>query len=645
MKRIALPVFFIFITVVPLLANWPIYKGNLYFTGNNDQIVVKNGNLKWLYQAESRVFNPVVSDGAVYFLDLKKNLYCLDEQKGTLRWKINLVALSQKFQNRARVWGKIKYPLIQDGKIFITDSIVIYALDAASGQPLWARAGMRNEENPGSYSRAVVDGIYADPIIYNDTIFYGTRNRFFARDIRNGHLKWGNEQIKSMSGFPTFYDLYILTQSMDYSAGVYRLYMLDQQTGRQLWQRSFPKPFKILSPVVYQGKVFFPVNKSLYCLDRETGKTEWVKNYNGIITAPPGFTDESILMVLDNRSIIAVDPEDGTVRNRRDYHNGAAPLFVTMADQFYTATMFSRKVGGRDLPYTRLQGMNLFDDTIAWEFIPPFPGAPSQPVASGGIMFQPAGNYLYAVGTDYYPRDVDGGSGHYDVNDEETGKDQSDTDNGGGSTQPTPPVPPSGPAMRDLDVTVKDGNGRPISSSVDVIQWKGGVEVYRKRIPLGEGTNRIKVPAGDGVELIAGSPDHVPDKARLDRNQKEVTLELDRMEKGQTVTANHIYFEVNQAWLIKESLALLDNVAEVMKRNPRLKIEVRGHTDATGSAAHNMQLSQRRARAVVQYLIKQGISPERLVARGFGETQPVATNNTPEGRQKNRRTEFKVLDK
>jgi outer membrane protein OmpA-like peptidoglycan-associated protein len=69
-------------------------------------------------------------------------------------------------------------------------------------------------------------------------------------------------------------------------------------------------------------------------------------------------------------------------------------------------------------------------------------------------------------------------------------------------------------------------------------------------------------------------------------------------------------------------------------------VEVRGHTDSTGDEAHNLKLSERRADAVVEYMIKNGISPEQISARGFGETRPVDSNDTAEGRARNRRTEF-----
>ena len=73
-----------FLHGISLASDWPIYKGNIYYTGNNDEITVKNNNLKWLFQASDMIYNPIVSDGMIYFVDIKKNVYCLDENSGKL---------------------------------------------------------------------------------------------------------------------------------------------------------------------------------------------------------------------------------------------------------------------------------------------------------------------------------------------------------------------------------------------------------------------------------------------------------------------------------------------------------------------------------------------------------------------------------
>ena len=87
----------------------------------------------------------------------------------------------------------------------------------------------------------------------------------------------------------------------------------------------------------------------------------------------------------------------------------------------------------------------------------------------------------------------------------------------------------------------------------------------------------------------------------------------------------------------------LNGVAQTLVRYPETRIQVNGYTDSTGGDAHNQELSQRRANSVAQYLISQGVSSNRIVANGFGSSNPIASNATPEGRQANRRVEVRIL--
>lgn len=104
-----------------------------------------------------------------------------------------------------------------------------------------------------------------------------------------------------------------------------------------------------------------------------------------------------------------------------------------------------------------------------------------------------------------------------------------------------------------------------------------------------------------------------------------------------------VFFDFNKAIVREEAMSGLQEVAGLMKENPRLKIEIRGHTDAVGTEARNKTLSDDRAQAVRAALIGLGIAEGRLRARGFGYLRPVASNETEEGRQKNRRVEFVVI--
>ncbi len=101
-------------------------------------------------------------------------------------------------------------------------------------------------------------------------------------------------------------------------------------------------------------------------------------------------------------------------------------------------------------------------------------------------------------------------------------------------------------------------------------------------------------------------------------------------------------FDFNKAILHPEALAKLDHVAEVLTQNPAVKVSVEGHTDSVGSARYNQKLSERRAQAVVKYLSSKGIDASRLSPAGYGKTRPAASNQTSEGRARNRRVDLVV---
>jgi outer membrane protein OmpA-like peptidoglycan-associated protein len=109
------------------------------------------------------------------------------------------------------------------------------------------------------------------------------------------------------------------------------------------------------------------------------------------------------------------------------------------------------------------------------------------------------------------------------------------------------------------------------------------------------------------------------------------------------IRLNNIFFETAKATLLPESQQELDNLVKILNDNSKMKIEIQGHTDNVGSDASNLTLSDNRAKSVVAYLVGKGIAANRLTAKGYGETKPVATNDTDEGKALNRRVEFKII--
>jgi outer membrane protein OmpA-like peptidoglycan-associated protein/tetratricopeptide (TPR) repeat protein len=130
----------------------------------------------------------------------------------------------------------------------------------------------------------------------------------------------------------------------------------------------------------------------------------------------------------------------------------------------------------------------------------------------------------------------------------------------------------------------------------------------------------------------------------------EIEIELqpipDSTSSGQPsrpVVLKNVFFETASASLLPASRNELDRLKKLLEERPGMQIQINGHTDNVGKEADNLDLSTRRAKAVYQYLVENGIDPNRLAYKGFGEQVPVADNDTPGGRQQNRRTEFQVL--
>jgi outer membrane protein OmpA-like peptidoglycan-associated protein/Tol biopolymer transport system component len=160
----------------------------------------------------------------------------------------------------------------------------------------------------------------------------------------------------------------------------------------------------------------------------------------------------------------------------------------------------------------------------------------------------------------------------------------------------------------------------------------------------------VVLPAGKTYSVSANKEGFFFHSERFDvpatSNYQEIkkNIELKPIEKGAKVVLNNIFFETGKATLTSQSRVELEKAIELMNVNPTMIIEVGGHTDNVGDDAMNMKLSHERAKAVREYLVKSGVVAERIQAKGYGESNPIADNENEEGRKSNRRTEFIILE-
>ena len=164
------------------------------------------------------------------------------------------------------------------------------------------------------------------------------------------------------------------------------------------------------------------------------------------------------------------------------------------------------------------------------------------------------------------------------------------------------------------------------------------------------GSFLVVLPASENYALLADKQGYLfhSENFELDlaTNKSHYTknIELQPIEAGRSVVLKNVFFDTDKFDLKPASKTELNKLADLLDANPDIKIEVSGHTDNQGNAAANQTLSENRSKAVYQYLIDHGISGGRLMYKGYGQTKPIATNETDEGRALNRRTEFIVLE-
>ncbi|MGK6352754.1 OmpA family protein [Parapedobacter sp. DT-150] len=200
-------------------------------------------------------------------------------------------------------------------------------------------------------------------------------------------------------------------------------------------------------------------------------------------------------------------------------------------------------------------------------------------------------------------------------------------------------------------IIVDAENETPISAEVRVTDIVADEVLYEEQADYEDGTFLAPLPFGRTYALHIKQPGYLffSENYPLDDSTKindayEIRITLSRIKVGHSETLKNIFFETDQYALLPQSKSDLDQLIDFLHLNATVHVEIGGHTDNTGSEAHNQALSENRAKAVYDYLVGAGIPTSRLRYQGYGPSQPVAPNETEEGRQLNRRTDFKIIN-
>jgi outer membrane protein OmpA-like peptidoglycan-associated protein len=178
-----------------------------------------------------------------------------------------------------------------------------------------------------------------------------------------------------------------------------------------------------------------------------------------------------------------------------------------------------------------------------------------------------------------------------------------------------------------------------------------GVQSVGSKVDIQSGEYEVHLALGKKSTITASSDKYFPISEIIDLTKEVENVKVIKdlyvmpIEVGESILLNNIFFETGSTNLKPTSFEDIDRVIDLMRFVPTLKIEIDGHTDSSGKDAFNLALSNSRARSVVEYIYGKGLGEDRVVYKGSGEANPIATNLTAEGRAKNRRVEFVILER
>jgi outer membrane protein OmpA-like peptidoglycan-associated protein len=197
-----------------------------------------------------------------------------------------------------------------------------------------------------------------------------------------------------------------------------------------------------------------------------------------------------------------------------------------------------------------------------------------------------------------------------------------------------------------LDANTK----KPVTGLVNYESLTTRKNVGEARSAPKDGSYAIALPSGDLYGFLASAANYYPVSDQLDTRGLGEYAEIARdlylvpLKTNEVIRLNNLFFDFGKAELRPESFPELDRLAAFLIQRSSIVIELTGHTDNVGSDENNLQLSKERVQAVKTYLVSQGVQEQRMKTIGYGETKPLASNASEEGRQKNRRVEFRIVN-
>lgn len=204
------------------------------------------------------------------------------------------------------------------------------------------------------------------------------------------------------------------------------------------------------------------------------------------------------------------------------------------------------------------------------------------------------------------------------------------------------------PVYKLQGIVTDQESGQPISAVVEIYNIKTDEVIGRTNSNPGTGKYSFEIKQKQNITVTARADKYLFYSENIDMNNTKTfdiqkNIQLKSVQIGASVILNNVKFDTGKSELRSESIPELNRLIQIMMIYPSIKVKISGHTDNVGTENYNKELSDARANAVVDYMVSKGIKKERLVPMGYGATMPLESNDTEEGKQKNRRVEAEIL--
>jgi len=583
--------------LVPLLAaqnlrasDWPMFLGNQQLSGNNDALAPAAFDLAWRWDGGAAVFKIVPAGDGV--------LATLSDRR------VAFISLSGK-----SVWERtvsapvIRSPVIWRTLAFLVAGRELLCLNLADGKTLWSIA---NTEFV----------LLAAPLVADGVLYVGSRGAFQARRAANGQVLWENREIMTWGAAIVKVEDSLLIQHRDYKTMRSSLACLDANTGKTRWLSEIAHDANIFPPLVLEDIILQASADTLAAFSLKDGKPLGKRVFDASFASHPVSMSGQVYLSLADGSI-------HSIRSTNLQHTVAAFTNYRRQGNTFAASGGHLYLTGDDGALYELAASGEDAGAVTRRLALGLSASHVQPLLSRGLVFLAAGDALFCVGAPP----------------EEAGE---------------PPELP--PIKRDRKLWLVDArDGRALDGELRIAwlnpqgRWEfqdaaiqNGYAVLGENVPAGVPLSVEK--QGYGFARVTWPSDTLKEEGhRWPSEAAEQRLALTPLVQEQNWVLHNVFFLEDSALLQAASLPELHELARLLKANPRARIIIEGHTDSSGARGYNLGLSHRRAGAVAEFLTLQGIGGWRMESVGYGDTRPIAGNESAEGRMKNRRTEIRIL--